>query len=131
MSQAPLVWVEVPFEERVARILSDYVVAQHADFVAVYGESQGGPAFREHLLHSLAKIAQRLGGERHQRLHAIMQAALAAPGAGDVALHRAWVVELLQGYYDPMYAYQRQKHAARIACAGGAADVLAYLRAQG
>ncbi len=78
----PVVWVEVPFAERVERILSDYVVAQQADFVAVYGEGPGEVAFREHLLGSLAKIAQRLGGERYQRLQAIMQAALASPGRG-------------------------------------------------
>lgn len=131
MAQAPLVWLEVPFAERVERILSDYVVAQQADFVAVHGEGQGELAFREHLLRSLAKIAQRLGGERYQRLQAIMQSALAAPGAGDVDLHREWIEALLHGYYDPMYAFQRQKHAERIVFAGGASDVLAYLRAQG
>ena len=131
MAQAPLVWLEVPFAERVERILSDYVVAQQADFVAVYGEGPGEVAFREHLLGSLAKIAQRLGGERYQRLQAIMQSALAAPGAGDVDLHREWIESLLHGYYDPMYAFQRQKHAERIVFAGGASDVLAYLRAQG
>ena len=131
MAQAPLVWVEVPFAERVERILSDYVVAQQADFLVVYGEGPGEGAFREHLLGSLAKIAQRLGGERYQRLQAIMQSALAAPGAGDVDLHREWIEALLHGYYDPMYAFQRQKHAERIVFAGGASDVLAYLRAQG
>ena len=131
MAQAPLVWVEVPFAERVERILSDYVVAQQADFVAVYGEGPGEGASREHLLGSLAKIAQRLGGERYQRLQAIMQSALAAPGAGDVDLHREWIESLLHGYYDPMYAFQRQKHAERIVFAGGATDVLAYMRAQG
>lgn len=128
MAQVPVVWVEVPFEERVARIVSDYVVAQHADFVAVSGEPQGDVSFREHLLGSLAKIAQRLGGERHQRLHAVMQAALAAPGAGDLALHREWITALLTGYYDPMYAYQHHQKAERIVFAGNAADVLAYLR---
>ena len=75
-----------------------------------------------------AEIAQRLGGERHQRLHAVMQAALAAPGAGDLALHREWITALLTGYYDPMYAYQHHQKAERIVFAGNAADVLAYLR---
>ena len=128
MAQAPLVWLEVPFAERVERILSDYVVAQQADFVAVHGEGQGEVAFREHLLGSLAKIAQRLGGERYQRLQAIMQAALAAPGPGDVGLHREWIEALLHGYYDPMYAFQRDSKDKRIEFCGDQAAVVEYLR---
>ena len=128
MAQAPMVWLEVPFAERVDRILRDYVVAQHADFVAVLGEPLGDASYRTHLLGSLAKIAQRLGGERYQSLHALMQAALETPGAGDLTLHREWITALLGGYYDPMYAYQRQQKADRIAFAGAAAEVLAYLQ---
>jgi tRNA 2-selenouridine synthase len=131
MAKAPVVWVEVPFEARVARIERDYVVAQHADFVAVFGDAQGDAAFRAHLLGSLAKIAQRLGGERYQRLQGIMAAALATPGVGDLALHREWIAALLSSYYDPMYAYQRHQKADRITFVGDAAEVLGYLRATG
>lgn len=128
MQQAPLIWLEAPFEERVDRILQDYVQDQHAAFVAVHGEPHGTLLYREHLLGSLDRIARRLGGERHQRLHEIMTAALAQPGAGDLAQHRVWVETLLREYYDPMYAFQRQRHGDRIQFAGTADEVLERLR---
>lgn len=128
MQQAPLVWLEVPFTERVERILTDYVSGQYDAFVAMHGEPRGAALFREHLLQGLSKIARRLGGERHQRLHAMMQAALAGPREGLLDLHRTWIEALLREYYDPMYAFQRHKQAHRIVFAGDASAVLGYLR---
>jgi tRNA 2-selenouridine synthase len=47
---------------------------------------------------------------------------------GSVDMHRVWIEALLREYYDPMYAFQREKKAGRIAFAGDQAAVLAYLR---
>jgi len=85
--------------------------------------------FAERLLQSLANITKRLGGERYQRLHALMQAALdEQQRSGKVELHRAWIVGLLREYYDPMYAYQRAQKDSRIEFAGERQAVLEYLR---
>jgi len=43
-------------------------------------------------------------------------------------LHRGWIEGLLREYYDPMYAFQREKKGARIEFAGEKAAVLEYLR---
>lgn len=130
MARAPLVWVDAPLHERVARILRDYVCQQHADFVTVHGPAQGPELYRAHLLGSLDRIAKRLGGERHTRLRQAMDAALLGPAEGHHDLHRDWIEALLSEYYDPMYAFQRQRHAERIRFAGDAQAVLAYLRAR-
>ncbi|NMZ70966.1 tRNA 2-selenouridine synthase [Pseudomonas peli] len=127
MQQYPLVWLEDAFEDRVERILRDYVVNLCAEFIALHGEDEGFRLYAERLLQSLSNIQKRLGGERYQRLLAIMQAALDEQRSGAVALHRDWIAGLLREYYDPMYAYQRESKAARIEFAGDQAAVIAYL----
>lgn len=128
MQVAPMVWLEDRLEHRVQRILQDYVVDLCAEFVAVHGE-QGFALFAQRLLESLNKIRKRLGGERHQRLLALMEAALVEQGrSGDVERHRGWIEGLLSEYYDPMYAFQRESKGARIEFVGDHAAVLDYLR---
>lgn len=129
MQQYPLVWLEDSFEDRVERILRDYVIDLSAEFLAVHGAEHGFARFAERLLQSLDNVQKRLGGERHARLRAIMQDALAEQqGNGAVELHRGWIDGLLREYYDPMYAYQRESKASRIEFAGEHDAVLAYLR---
>lgn len=85
--------------------------------------------FAERLHSSLNRIGKRLGNERHRQLAQIMDQALAAQDrSGDIEPHRAWISLLLTHYYDPMYAHQRDKKAARIVFSGDRQAVLAYLR---
>lgn len=129
MQTAPLVWLEDSFDNRVERILRDYVVSQLDDHNALHGPEQGFERYAEQLLKSLAGITKRLGGERYQRLHAIMQDALAQQQAsGEVARHRDWIAGLLREYYDPMYAFQRESKGERIVFAGEQAAVVEFLR---
>ncbi len=126
LRQVPLVWLEAPFEQRVERILREYTVDQLAAFTALYGAQVGFARFAQQLLLSLDRIAKRLGGERHLQLSASMALALEHHQQGDPSLHRVWISALLQGYYDPMYTYQRQQREQRIVFSGEAAQVLAY-----
>ncbi len=128
MQQYPMVWLEDSFEDRVQRILRDYVVELSAEFSAVHGE-QGFALFSERLLESLNNVQKRLGGERHRRMLLLMEDALAEQGrSGAVDLHRGWIEGLLREYYDPMYVFQREKKGARIEFAGERGAVIEYLR---
>ncbi|MDU9021316.1 tRNA 2-selenouridine(34) synthase MnmH [Pseudomonas corrugata] len=128
MQQVPMVWLEDSVERRVERILRDYVINLSAEFIAILGE-EGFSLFSERLLASLDNIHKRLGGDRHRRLMAIMEAALAEQAdSGAVDLHRGWIEGLLREYYDPMYVFQREKKGVRIEFAGEQAAVLEYLR---
>jgi tRNA 2-selenouridine synthase len=128
MQQVPMIWLEDSLERRVERILRDYVIDLCAEFVAVHGE-EGFSLFSERLLASLNNIHKRLGGDRHQRLLAILEAALIEQAdTGGVDLHRGWIEGLLREYYDPMYVFQREKKGLRIEFAGERAAVLDYLR---
>jgi tRNA 2-selenouridine synthase len=132
MQASPMVWLEDSVAGRVERILKDYVTDLCAEFVALYGPSEGFKAFAERLQQSLANILKRLGGERYQRLAAIMdQALLEQQSLGVVDLHRGWIEALVVEYYDPMYAFQRENKAGRIEFVGEQADVVAFLRQRG
>ena len=129
MQHYPLVWLEDSLADRVERILQAYVVELCAEFVAVQGEEEGFNAFAARLRESLANITRRLGGERYQRLAAIMDQALEEQARnGQVDTHRGWIEALLVEYYDPMYVFQRESKAARIEFAGEQQAVVEYLR---
>ncbi|QXH46088.1 tRNA 2-selenouridine(34) synthase MnmH [Pseudomonas xanthosomatis] len=131
MQRYPLVWLEDSFENRVQRILRDYVTQLCAEFVAVHGEEDGRRLFAERLRQSMANIHKRLGGERFQRLAELLNQALDEQlRSGEVSLHRGWIEGLLKEYYDPMYAYQRDAKADRIEFAGNAVEVREYLKAR-
>ena len=128
MQRYPMVWLEDRFEQRVERILRDYVVDLSAEFQAVHGD-EGFARFSERLLDSLDNVHKRLGGERHRRMRVLMEEALAEQGrSGAVELHRAWIEGLLREYYDPMYVFQREKKGGRIEFAGERQAVIEYLR---
>ena len=128
MQQYPMVWLEDSFENRVERILRDYVINLCAEFVTLHGEQLGHRLFAERMLQSMANIQKRLGGERFQRLSQILRQALdEQQQCGAIDLHRGWIEGLLKEYYDPMYAYQRDAKADRIEFAGDALEVREYL----
>ncbi|MEB0047045.1 MULTISPECIES: tRNA 2-selenouridine(34) synthase MnmH [unclassified Pseudomonas] len=123
-----MVWLEDSVEGRVERILQDYVINLHAEFVALHGD-QGFELYAERLISSLNNIYRRLGGERHQRMFLQMEDALAEQArTGSVELFRDWIEVLLGEYYDPMYAFQREKKGHRIEFSGEQGAVLEYLR---
>ncbi|WAJ35544.1 tRNA 2-selenouridine(34) synthase MnmH [Pseudomonas sp. GOM7] len=129
MQHYPLVWLEDSLQNRIERILQAYVVELCAEFVAQQGEEAGFAAYAARLRESLANITRRLGGERYQRLAAIMDQALVEQEAdGQVDTHRGWIEALLVEYYDPMYVFQRESKAGRIEFAGEQQAVVQYLR---
>ncbi|MGE8066654.1 tRNA 2-selenouridine(34) synthase MnmH [Pseudomonas sp. NPDC089569] len=128
MQQLPMVWLEDSLQGRVERILRDYVVDLCGEFVRVHGD-EGFALFSERMLASLNNVYKRLGGERHRRMLLMMEDALAEQAnSGSVDMHRAWIEGLLVEYYDPMYAFQREKKGARIEFAGEREAVIEYLR---
>lgn len=131
MQTSPVVWLEVPFEERVERVLQAYVVDLAKEFVEAQGPDQGFEVFAGRLRQALDGIARRLGGVLHAELSALLDTALRQQREqGMVGGHRGWIAALLQHYYDPMYDYQRQARESRIVFRGEREAVLAYLAAQ-
>lgn len=131
MQHYPLVWLEDSFDNRVERILRDYVINLSAEFIDVHGPQDGRLRFAARMTQSMSNIHKRLGGERYQRLSALLNQALDEQlRSGAVDLHRGWIEGLLKEYYDPMYAYQRDAKAERIEFAGDGVEVREYLKAR-
>ncbi|PPK50719.1 tRNA 2-selenouridine(34) synthase MnmH [Marinobacter persicus] len=131
MAQAPLLVLERPLPERVDIIRADYVEGMLADYVARDGEEAGWLNFRDYLLSAIDRIRKRLGGERHQKLRALMEQALDQQGAsGSTADHDAWIESLLRDYYDPMYDYQLSQKEGRILVRGGPDTITDYAKNQ-
>lgn len=129
MKTSALIWLEAPLEERIQRVLKDYVIDLRQEFIAVSGEDQGRHAFAEHLLAGLNRITKRLGMERYQQLHNLMQAALNQTDLNtSLETHGEWITLLLESYYDPMYHYQREKKADQIIFSGTANEVAEFLK---
>ncbi len=129
MQASPLVWLEASFEERVERVLRDYVLGLAAEHIDQLGPVAGFDAYAARLRDAMAAISPRLGGERYARLSTLLEQALACQSEqGETSLHRGWIEVLLRDYYDPMYAYQQQSRASRIVFRGDRAEVTDWLR---
>ena len=59
MSQAPLVVVEVPQEERAEQIRQDYVHDLWLRYQAMFGAEEGWPLFATYLTDALARLKRR------------------------------------------------------------------------
>lgn len=128
MSQSPIAVIEDPFELRLTRLQDEYFVQMHQAFHATLGEEAGFAAYAEYLHHGLYAIRKRLGLQRFAELDAALTQALTVQqSSGTTETHFAWLVPLLNEYYDPMYRYQLEKKAAKIAFRGSWQDVESWL----
>ena len=125
---SPLVWVTAPLPERVDRIVRDYVIDLHDDYVHALGVEQGTARYEAHLNKSLHNLRKRVGLARYEELNRqLNEALLAQTQHADFGGHRRWVEPLLTQYYDPMYDYQRQKKALEPEFEGNVTEVIDYL----
>jgi tRNA 2-selenouridine synthase len=123
MRESQVVILTCPLEQRVERIYDDYVVKQKSAFILENPE-QGKQQFNDFLLSALEKIQKRLGGLRYQQLNTIMQQALKE---NSESLHKQWISDLLEFYYDPMYHYQIDKKKELIIFSGDKTEVKEFL----
>ena len=128
MQGYPLVWLEDAFEQRVERILRDYVIDLRSEFERVVGVEEGFAAFSAYLQKSLAGIvsasaASATSGWRRSSCRR-WKSRPRRLGGYPSRLDRGAARE----YYDPMYAFQRQSKEDRVEFRGNQAEVIGYLR---
>ena len=130
MAESPIAVVEDPFDLRLERLREEYFTGMHHDFLAAYGEEKGWLEYCEYLHHGLFAIRRRLGLQRFAELTATLDEALAEQQrTGATEAHFAWLVPLLNEYYDPMYCYQLEKKADKIVFRGTSEAVTEWLAA--
>ena len=131
MTQAAIAVVEDPFEIRLERLNEEYFLRMHHDFTHAYGDEQGWQEYCEYLHHGLSAIKRRLGLQRYNELAARLDAALTTQlTTGSTDGHLAWLVPLLEEYYDPMYRYQLEKKAEKVVFRGEWAEVAEWVKAR-
>ena len=131
MTQATIAVVEDPFEIRLERLNEEYFLRMHHDFTHAYGDEQGWQEYCEYLHHGLSAIKRRLGLQRYNELAARLDAALTTQlTTGSTDGHLAWLVPLLEEYYDPMYRYQLEKKAEKVVFRGEWAEVAEWVKAR-
>jgi len=129
LKASPLVVLEASNEERVDITYDEYITSALNEYQDMYGKEEGFDRWADYLLTSIDKIQRRLGGERHVKLHTIMQDAINAHRtSNDTEPHREWIHSLLIDYYDPMYDYQLNKKIDRMQFKGDKESILQYLK---
>lgn len=111
MKQSPVVVLEVPLPERIALTFEEYVAQPLRRQLQIASDADAARAVAmATLLDSFARIRNRLGHDRHDRLTAALGAAMAS-APFDVEAHAVWIAPLLRDYYDPLYqhAFARQQ----------------------
>ncbi|MFU0921060.1 tRNA 2-selenouridine(34) synthase MnmH [Kluyvera sichuanensis] len=128
MAQSPIAVVEDPFDLRLERLREEYFDHMHHDFTAAFGEEKGWEEYSAWLHHGLFAIRRRLGLQRFAELTTTLDASLAEQKrTGSTEAHFAWLVPLLEEYYDPMYCYQLEKKADKIVFRGTSEAVTQWL----
>ncbi len=123
-----LVIIDLPFEERVAITMKEYVIQSQEDYSKEFGEEQGIAEWSDYITESMKKIKKRLGGDRYKCvIDAFELACKEQIYSSRRNLHKNWIEILLKEYYDPMYNYQMQQNSDKILFRGNADEVLAYL----
>ena len=124
MQQAPVLLLEVPFEQRVRQIQHDYVDTMLVRF--------NGDISRlsDYLQDSLQRLYKRLGDRDWRQLSQQMTDAINQQLLGfDSDGHQEWISDLLNRYYDPIYTRHQANKEHRIVARGNE-DELAHWLAQ-
>jgi tRNA 2-selenouridine synthase len=128
MRRSPLVLVEMPLEFRVQCILQTYVIDMLGSYTQADTEC-GFQNFSNYLLESLKRIQKRLGLERYKHTEGLMNQALQTQlQSGSADGHEAWITQLLNKYYDPMYEYQISKNQDKVVFSGNYETVLDWVQ---
>ncbi|QUN06056.1 tRNA 2-selenouridine(34) synthase MnmH [Shewanella yunxiaonensis] len=119
MQAANVIVLEASLQDRLQRLLAQYVHKMHHDFCVRDGEEMGFESFSQYLRQSVNGISRRLGQQHATELLALIERALQEQQQrNNTELHLEWIALLLGKYYDPMYEYQLQKKADRIVFRG-------------
>lgn len=128
LKQSSIVILESSIAERVETIYNEYIIEALAEYQQILGETDGFKTWVANLFASLEKIHRRLGGQHYKSIKSIMEYAVNNHvDSGNSIDHKAWIHDLLVGYYDPMYDYQLSRKSDRVVFRGDQEAVKEFL----
>ncbi len=122
VQRSPLVILETPEAERIARIVEEYVVEPT--------KRSSRALVRQDLEANLNKLKKRLGGSRLAECLEALAFADHDERWFSVDAHTPWVDGLLRHYYDTLYTRAVARLARPVAFRGSAEEVLAWFAAE-
>jgi len=127
LSQAPLVILDTPTQDRIDITFDEYVYKAHKKYEEVF-HADYLEVWRDDIHDAMIRIKRRLGGLRYKIVCEIFDRALAQQKRdGSLEGYKEWIAYLLCEYYDPMYDYQIEKNASRLLFRGSAEEIEQYL----
>lgn len=129
LSQAPLIVLETSDEERIEITFNEYILSEQESYKKMF-EREGLGMWKEDIENAMKRISKRMGSERYKTVCVLFENAFnEQTKSGDLELYKEWIAYLLKEYYDPMYDYQIEKQASRVAFRGSHDEVFEYLQA--
>ena len=128
LRSAPVVELITSNEDRIKRIRDDYIDTAMAVYRAEHSEQDSYLQLESFISHNLGRIKNRLGGERYQRLNALVPDAVSElqTGAGTDSMDEI-VGTLLRDYYDPLYAHKMTGRENQRVFKGTADEIVAWV----
>lgn len=128
LRSAPVVELIASTNDRIKRIRDDYINTAMNTFRAEMTEEESYLRLESFISHNLSRIQRRLGGERYQRLSAIVPGAVEElqTGSGTDGIDEI-VRTLLHDYYDPLYAHKMIGREKQIVFTGTTDEIVAWV----
>jgi tRNA 2-selenouridine synthase len=131
MQSSEVLVLECSFEERIERILHEYVINNPLIENLTKPEERAS-RLEEYLVTSLTKISKKLGGQRTKELIQITKLACKQQlENNDLSAHRKWIEIVLGKYYDPPYDKYLRSYSDRIVFTGGHGSSEEFLKQVG
>jgi len=128
--QGELLLLQTPLHQRVDILYEEYVLAALKEY-ETYFQEEALQRWSTQVLAGLKRVQKRLGNKRYQELSELFLQAVAHHGTQAAKeSYKAWIAELLEHYYDPMYDYQIQKSTMSILFEGEADALREFLKEQ-
>ena len=125
---APVVELITSTEDRIKRIRDDYINTAMTVYRAEMSEQQSYLRLEEFISYNLGRIRRRLGGERYQRLIALVPGAVNELQASTGTDRMDEIVRtLLHDYYDPLYAHKMIGRESQLVFKGTADAIAAWV----
>lgn len=118
----PIIYLEIPFADRVANICKEYVLDPLLSGITP-------EMLQQRLMNSLTSLTRRLGGALTTELVAHLQTAFATDPQNAVH-HEPWISPLLSQYYDKGYTYAFKRSNRSVRFSGNYEECRQWILAQ-
>jgi tRNA 2-selenouridine synthase len=128
LSDAPLIVLETPFEERIEITFDEYILKAQESYQNMFNDDFF-KLWCTDIEIAMDRIQKRLGNLRYKIVCDLFHNAVNIQNSqGTLNAYKEWVSYLLSEYYDPMYDYQLEKNKERILFRGSSSEVINYLK---